>query len=58
MTRQEMIDFVEEQLQKIPFDRENAIRLLAFHLGEDDPCEFGPNPRAAEYWFQQKIGGE
>jgi hypothetical protein len=51
MTRNEMLQFVEDQLKKIPNDRENAIRMLAFYLNEDDPV----NP---EHWFQQKIAGE
>lgn len=57
MTRGEMKEFVEDQLKKIPGDRENAIRMLAFAMDEDDPCENGPNPLAAELWFQQKIAG-
>ena len=51
ITRGEMIAFVESQLKKIPGDRENAIRLLAFHMDEDDP----ENP---ELGFQQMVGGE
>ena len=51
MTRAEMIMFVEDQLKKIPNDKINAIRLLAFALGEDDP-------QYPEHWYQQKIGGE
>lgn len=58
LSRSEMIAFVEEQLTKIPNDRENAIRLLAWHMGEDDPCEYTDDPMAAELWFQQMIGGE
>lgn len=58
MTRGEMIQFVEDQLKKIPGDRENAIRLLAWHMDEDDPCEHTDDPMAAEIWYQQKIGGE
>lgn len=58
MTRGQMKDFVEEQLKKIPGDRENAIRMLAFIMDDDDPCETGPNPLAAEVYFQQKIAGE
>lgn len=51
MCRGEMIAFVENQLNKIPNDRESAIRLLAFFMDIDEV----ENP---ELWFQQMIGGE
>lgn len=50
MTRVQMNDFVEDQLKK-GLERVDAIRNLAFYIGEDDPV----NP---EHWFQQMIGGE
>ena len=51
MTRGQMIGFVEDQLKK-GLERVDAIRNLAFYIGEDDPGEF------SEKWFQELIGGE
>lgn len=50
MSKQEMIAFVEDQTSK-GLDREDAIRLLAFFMDEDDP------DNKAELWFQQMVGG-
>lgn len=50
MSKQEMIEIVDKQVE-FGLPREEAIRLLAFTLGEDDP------ENHAEMWFQQKIGG-
>ena len=50
MSRQQMIHFVEDQLEK-GLERTDAIRNLALYLDEDDPV----NP---EFWFQSMIGGE
>jgi hypothetical protein len=50
MSKQEMIEIVDNQV-KYGLPREEAIRLLAFFMDEDDP------ENHAEMWFQQKIGG-
>lgn len=50
MSKQEMMNFVENEIQK-GIDRKDAIRLLALHLDEDDP------DNKSELWFQQVVGG-
>lgn len=49
MTKEEVQAAVAEQMRK-GLSREEAIRHVAFFIGDDDPVD-------AEIWFQQKIGG-
>ena len=55
MSRQEMIEFVENQVKK-GLSREDSIRNLAFFMDEDDPVELLFHD--PEVWFQQMIAGE
>lgn len=50
MSKQEMMNFVENEIQK-GLDRKDAIRLLASYLCEDEL------DNKSELWFQQVVGG-
>lgn len=52
MSRKEMIDFVDDQLNK-GFDKIVAIKNLAVKIKKEQPDE-----DFAEIWFQQIVSGE
>lgn len=51
MSRNEMIGFVEDQMEK-GLSRQDAIRNLAWQLDMDDPED------QSEMWYQQLVSGE